>query len=165
MNDELQKALLAKAGVLLARRAYSRGELRIKLAKLAGNPEVESALDRLEQLNLLNDADYAYNFALYWIRREGYAPAKVQDSLQRRHVHQATIECALQRVCNELRDESVLIEYIRRHCGKQGLPANPKDIQKLILHLNRRGFDKEAIVSALNQMIPTAAMRHFETGE
>jgi regulatory protein len=165
MNDELRKSLFKKAGALLARRAFSRGELRIRLSKMADNLEIESMLDRLEQLNLLNDADYAYNFALYRIRQEGWGPAKVQESLLRRHVQQAVIECALERVHSELGEESVLIEYINGHCGKKGLPANPKDIRKLIMHLSRRGYDQEAIVRALKRLLPTAAMRRFETGE
>jgi regulatory protein len=165
MNDELQKALLKKAGALLARRAYSRGELRTKLAKLAEYPQVESALDRLEQLRLLNDADYAYNFAFQRIRSEGWGPARVRNSLFQRHVPQAAIESALERIRSEFGDTSALIEYIARHCRKKGPPANPKDFQKLIIHLIRRGFGKEDITSALSHVMPDALRRRFDTGE
>jgi len=165
MDDELYIALLKKAGALLARRAYSRGELRDKIARIAGNPQVESVLDRLEQLNLLNDADYAYNFALYRIKQEGWGPAKVHDSLLRRHVVPAIIEQALERIRHELGDESALVEYMRKHCGKQGPPADPKNIRRLILHLRRRGYDENIIFSALKRIVPAAVMRHFETGE
>jgi regulatory protein len=165
MDAELQKALLKKAGALLARRAYSRGELRIRLARIAEDSQIESVLNRLEQLNLLNDADYAYNFALCRIQREGWGPAKVRESLIRRHLPQATIESALERVLAEMEDDSVLIEYIKRHYGKQALPTAPKDIQKLVLHLLRRGFGEDAIFNALKRLIPAAALRHFETGE
>ncbi len=165
MSDDPHNMLLKKAAALLARRAYSRGELREKLASAAGELQVESALDRLEQLNLLNDADYAYNFALYRVRQEGWGPAKVHDSLLRRHVAESTIELALERVRNEMSDESALIEYVQKHCGKRGMPANPKDINKLIFHLRRRGFDENAILNALKRMIPSAVLRHFETGD
>jgi len=157
--------LLKKAGALLSRRAYSRGELRDQLAKMAGEPQVESALDRLEQLRLLNDADYAYNFAFYRIKQQGWGPAKVYDSLLRRRVAQPTIEQALKRVRSELDDESVLMEYMRKRYGKQGPPATPKEIGKLVLHLHRRGFDESIILNVLKRMIPAEVLRRFETGE
>ena len=165
MDPELHKMLLKKAGTLLARRAYSRGELSIKLAKLAGELQVESALDRLEQLKLLNDADYAYNFALYRVRQQGWGPSKVRDSLLHRQVAASTIELALERVRKELGDESVLMHYVQRRCGKQGLPTNPKDIKGLVLHLRRRGFDEDSIFSILKRMIPAAVLQRFESGE
>jgi regulatory protein len=165
MDVALQQMLLKKAGTLLARRAYGRGELRDKLCKLAEAVEVEVVLDRLEQLNLLNDADYAYNFAFYRIAQDGWGPAKVHDSLLRRRVEPRTIERALERVQSELGDESALADYIRKHCGKKGLPADPKDVRRLILHLRRRGFEEKNIFSALRQMIPAALIERFETGE
>jgi regulatory protein len=165
MDVELQKALMKKAGLMLSRRSYSRGELRMKLAKMTGDSEIESVLNRLEQLNLLNDADYAYNFSVYRIRREGWSPAKVRDSLFRRHLSQAIIESALERVRNELGDEFALIECIKKRWGKQAPPTSPKDIQKLILYLRRRGFDEDAIFCALKRMLPAAAIQRFETGE
>jgi SOS response regulatory protein OraA/RecX len=165
MNDEIQKALLKKAGSLLARRAHSRGELQLKLAKMAEDSDVECALNRLEQLNLLNDADYAYNFAFYRIRQEGWSFAKVRDALFRHHLSQAIIESALERARNELGDEFALIECIKKRYGKQPPPASPKDIQKFILFLRRRGFDDDAIFRGLRRMLPAAAIQGFETGE
>jgi regulatory protein len=165
MDSELQKAILKKASALLARRAYSRGELRIKLAKMAEDIEIEHALNRLDQLNLLNDDDYAYNFALYRVQREGWGPAKVRHSLLGRHLSRAAIESALQRVQNDLGEETVLLEHIQKYCRKRRPPVDRKDMQKLILHLRRRGFDSNAISRALKRMVPADAIPCFETGE
>ena len=165
MDDESQKALMKKACLFLGRRAYSRGELRIKLSGLAGESQVESALDRLEQLKLLNDADYAYNFALSRIRGKGWGPAKVRESLIRRHLSQASIDRAMQQIQKEPEDESALARYIEKYCGKKGAPTQPENLHKLILHLCRRGYDRESIVQALKRIVPAAAMQHFETGE
>ena len=166
MNTETHKILLKKAGALLARRAYSRIDLRSKLAGLAGDPEIESVLKHLEQLNLLNDADYAYNFALHRIRQQGWSPIRVQHALLRHHVEMPIVECALERVRNEVGDESIIIlEYVLKHCGKKGLPTDRKGIRKLILHLHQRGFDEEHILGALRQIIPAAALQPFETGD
>jgi regulatory protein len=165
MDEGPQKALMKQAGSLLARRAYSRGELQMKLAKMAGDSDIESTLNRLERLNLLNDADYAYNFAVDRIRRQGWGPAKVRDSLLRRHISQAIIESALERVRNEPGNELALTECIKKRYGKQALPTCPKDVQKLISYLRRRGFDDDAILHALKSALSAAAIQRFETGE
>jgi len=165
MDAALQKILLKKAGALLARRGYSRGEMRNKLTRIAGASQVESVLDRLEQLNLLNDADYAYNFALCRIKQEGWGPGKVHDFLLRRHVAQATIESALERIRKELKEESILVEYIKKRCEKQGPPMDLKGIRKLVLHLRQRGFAEGDIFSALKGMVPAAVLHRFETGD
>ncbi len=55
-DPDVQKKLLNKAGAILGRRPHSRGELRLKLLRYGAETEVEAALDRLQELNLLNDA-------------------------------------------------------------------------------------------------------------
>ena len=165
MDAEFHKLLMKKAGTLLARRPYSRGELRDKLAQIAGALSVEPVLDRLEQLNLLNDAEYAYNFAFCRMRQYGWGAARVQNALLRRQVREAVIENALDRVRNESGGESNLDSYLRRYCGKRNLPSDIKALRKLILHLRRRGFDEDAILTALRPIIPAGLWRRFETGE
>ena len=165
MEADLQKTLLMKAGTLLARRAYTRGEMKSKLSPLASQKEVDSALDRLEQLNLLNDAEYAYNFALCRIKEEGWGPIKVHHSLLRRHVAPLLVESAIDRVRQEISDSAALSEHLRRLCRKSGLPADLKGIRNLVLQLHRRGFHEDTIYSTLRRMIPADAWQAFETGE
>jgi SOS response regulatory protein OraA/RecX len=165
MDASVQRMLFKKAGSLLARRSYSRGELRNMLAKCADQDQVEIALNRLESLNLLNDAEYAYNFALGRMGRQGWGPAKVLDSLLKRHVEQNTIESAMARIQNEGGEESSLDLCIKRYCTKRGRPSDPKDFKKLVSHLRRRGFDEDDIFHALKKAIPDAASQRFETGE
>ena len=170
MDSDIQKMILKKAGSLLARRAYSRAELQIKLMRsklpnLARGKQLDAALDRLEQLNLLNDADYAYNFAFCRIKRQGWGPAKVYNSLLRRHVAPATIDSAIERVRSEVDEVSALTDYLERHCSKKGPPHEPKDIRRLVGHLRLRGFTEDAIFRGLRRIIPPVALERFETGE
>ena len=164
MENEHYKLLMKKAGAFLARRAYTRGELRDRLAKISGDTPVENVLDRLEQLNLLNDADYGYNFALCRIRR-GWSAAKVKQSLIKRQIDLHQVEGALERVRNEVDDHSTVTTYLRTYCKKKGVPADLKGLRKLATHLRQRGFDEDIIADALRQMIPEALMQRFETGE
>ena len=170
MDSDIQRLILKKAGALLARRAYSRGELRTKLLRskipnVADPHELNVALDRLEQLNLLNDDDYAYNFALYRMKREAWGPAKVYNSLLRRQVAPATIESAMERVRSQVDEESILAEYLERYCHRKGSSCEPQDIRKLTTHLRLRGFREDTIFKGLRRIMPPSAMRRFETGE
>jgi regulatory protein len=165
MDTITNKQLMQKAGALLARRSYSRGELKDRLAKIAGVSGLEPVLDRLEQLNLLNDADYAYNFALCRIGRDGWSPARVERSLLRRQLSRATAEGAIARVQSELGHEAALAGYVREYCGRRGFPADLKSLRRLILHLRRRGFEEELIVNVVQPMIPASLWQRFETGE
>jgi len=116
-------------------------------------------------VNLLNDAEYAYNFALRRIRQQGWSPAKALDSLLKRQVEENIIEAALARIQNEGGEESSLDAAIRRFCRKRGRPSDPKDVRKLVSHLRRNGFDDDDIFRALKQAIPDLSFQRFETGE
>ncbi len=163
MDDELRSTLMKKAGAILARRACSRGELRDRLAKIAGDIPVEEVLDHLEQVNLLNDREYAYNFALQRTRQEGWGPAKVLDSLLRRHVEPEIAESALTRVRDEVDQASILEDYARKYFGKSVPDA--KRVRKLIANLHQRGFAEDSILDALKRVIPSALTQRYETGE
>jgi SOS response regulatory protein OraA/RecX len=166
MNTDNSKILLKKAGFLLAHRPYGREELKGKLAGLAEEAQIEAVLNHLQKVNLLNDADYAYNFALHRIRQQGWSPAKVQHALARRQVEKPAIEMALDRVQGEAGGQSAIIaEYIHTRCSKSGLPTTRESVRKLFSHLRQRGFDEDQILDALRGLIPAAALQPFETGE
>jgi len=165
MDREIDRTLLKKAGALLARRAYSRLELQKKLTAIGEEQQVESVLNHLEQLKLLNDAEYAYNFAFRRIRQQGWSPEKVRSALLQHHVEQTSIESALQQVRNESDDASILLEYVKRHCGKKGPPTDLKGVQRLIGQLRHRGFEEETILGALGEILPQEFMRRLESGD
>jgi SOS response regulatory protein OraA/RecX len=165
IEGESAKKLLQKAGRLLARRAYSRGELEAKLRSQAEEKEIQAVLGRLEELNLLNDEQYAYNFAHCRMRQEGWGPLKVLHALLRREVASHLAESAIERVRQETGDGPLLQEYLEGYCTKHGLPQDRKAIQKLVSRLRRRGFQEEIIYGILRQKIPAAVWRRFDTGD
>ena len=153
-DPEIRKNILRKAGSLLARRAYSRGELRAQLAGTAAGSELESALDRLEQLRLLNDPEYAYNFALSRMKRQLWGPARVREALLGRQIPEEVAETAIRRASLECDEPSVLRAYLEKYLGGKGMPSGPREARKLAMHLRRRGFGEDNIVSALKQVLP-----------
>lgn len=165
MCNKHGQPLLKRAAELLAKRAYSRGELRKRLAPIGQDPLVEKTLDRLEQENLLNDPEYAYNLALHQIRQVGWGPDKVKEDLLRREVDPDVVKQAIEQALNEADIETFLVGYIEKRCKKQGAQTDPKEIRKLVSHLLRRGFDENQIFSALRRIIPPDVFRYFETGD
>lgn len=163
MHADPRKTLLEKAGAILARRSLSRAELRNRLSAGADASLVEAVLDRLEQLRLLNDADYAYNFALHRVGRQG--SAKVRDALLRRGIAPEVADAAIARACGETDPRSALIEYARKYLGKSGAAPDEKGARRLLAHLRRRGFENGAVEDALKEVLPPAVMRRLETGE
>ncbi|MEJ2244732.1 MAG: regulatory protein RecX [Acidobacteriota bacterium] len=165
MDDSTQNRLLKKGFSLLSRRAYSRGELRTKLLKIADEKMVEAVIKRLEQLMLLNDDDYAYNFSLSRVGREGWGPEKIKDALIRRQVPASAISIALDRIRAEVGNDYGLAVYLNKYCGKKGLPEDSKSIRNLITHLRRRGYPSDHIYGALKHILPKAVKGHNETGD
>ena len=147
------------AAVLLAHRAHSRGEMRRKLAahKAAETKEIEAVLDRLERLNLINDAEYAYNFAFYRINESGWGEEKARKALQDKDVASGVANQAIVRVLEETardRKDDALMEYINGYCRKHGTPSTLKSAQKLARNLAGRGFDEERIIGAVARIFP-----------
>jgi len=154
MQGSLQNRLRKKAFALLSRRAYSRGEIRRKLLEIADVQTVEIVVERLEKLKLLNDMDYAYNFALSRIGREGWGPEKLKNALIRRLVPASDISTALNRIRDEIGEDFGLADYLNKYCGKKGLPEDIKSRRNLIMHLKRRGYHPDSIQKALKHMLP-----------
>lgn len=165
IDPDVQKKLLNKAGALLGRRPHARGELRLKLLRHGAEEQVEAALDRLQELNLLNDAEYAYNFAFHRAKLEGWGPLKIRQALLRRQVAPGLAETALERVRRAFGDETTLQEYVQRHCRRTGLPADRRGVQKLVAHLRRRGFFEDHIWAVLRQLIPAAVWQRHDSGD
>jgi SOS response regulatory protein OraA/RecX len=164
-EDTPARILFRKAGTLLARRAYSRGELRDKISSGPGSPEeIEETLRRLEDLHLLNDSDYAYNFASNRITQRGWGPVKVYHALVRRQVSPQLAESALERVRGEAGERVWLEGYLEKYWRTRHLPRNRKDVGKLVAHLRRRGFHENAILEVLRHSVPIEVWRSFDAG-
>ncbi len=161
--DNPEHALLQKAGNLLARRAHSRGELRRKLAKSADPADLEKALDHLEELGLLNDAEYAYNFASSRIREKSWGPVRVYQALLRRKVAAHIAACTVERIRGETNDRELLETYLERYWRTRDRPRNRAELKRFIGHLSRRGYGDELIIDVLRRAVPDEAWRSFDS--
>jgi SOS response regulatory protein OraA/RecX len=154
---------MRKAANLLARRAWSCGELRDRLLKGSSPADVDAVIRRLQELHLLNDPEVAYNFASDRIRQRGWGPVKVYHSLVGRQVSPHIAEAAVERVRIEAGDRPLLENYLEKHWRTRPLPRGHADVGRLVAHLRRRGFEESIIFEVLRRKVPGAVLRSLET--
>ena len=170
---EVRAKLMERAVGLLALRPMSRKELLDKLCvpprpkkgkypydKLddTSDPEVlqsrretlreqaEGVADRLTELGLLNDGEYARTVARHYAAK-GYGPRKLRDELYRRGVPREYWEDAL----TEVETDEDQIDALARQ-KLRGEEPTRENLKKVSDYLARRGYGWEDISSALERI-------------
>ncbi len=138
----------------LARRAHARFDLRRRLLQKQHPPAaVDGALDRLGAVGLLNDAQFARDFAAAKARR-GRGPARLVRDLQSQGVDRRIAEDAVRTsLAAEGVDPEQAVRALAEKRARQlaGLPA-PVRKRRLVAFLVRRGFggaEVRAVVEGL----------------
>ena len=138
----------------LARRAHARFDLRRRLLQKQHPPAaVDGALDRLGAAGLLNDAQFARDFAAAKARRRG--PARLVRDLQSQGVDRRVAEEAVRdSLAAEGVDASDAVRVLAEKRVRQlaGLPPAVKK-RRLVAFLARRGFagaEVREVVESLN---------------
>ena len=163
--------LMKRAAALIARRTYSRGELRRKLTfaqKMEDAGEIEAVLNRFEHLNLINDAKYAYDFVSCRLNGSGWGEKKIRMALLAKDIAGSIADQAICRVREDLAqggENDGLVEYIEDYYRKHGTPSTLKDARKLARHLAGRGFGEERILDVLQRVVSPEIFRHLRTGD
>ena len=150
---------------LLAARGRSIRELRRRLL-MAKEPEhhVSAALEKLESMGLLDDAEYARQLARSQMVGRGYAPRRLQQELARRGVARDVADRAIELVLTEDAapgsfgaesgvDLTETIEKLARKKlrGLSSLDPDTRD-RRLYAFLARRGYDSDDIRAVLAKL-------------
>ena len=168
-----QSRLMERAVGLLAQRPMSRRELLDKLCapprprrgkypydKLDDGPDLsllqaqkealreraEGVADRLAELGLLNDQEYARTVVRHYAAK-GYGPRKIRDELYRRGVPREFWEDALE----EREPDSSQIEKLARQ-KLRGAEPTRENLKKVSDYLARRGYGLDEISGALERL-------------
>ncbi len=136
---------------MLARREYSRHELRQKLTqKYRAEVSAEliiTVLDDLEAANLVSDQRFAEMLVRSRIAK-GYGPGYIQQELASKGVNDTLIESELQELdINWLQQACDLVA--RRHADHG---ASQQAWQKAARFLQRRGYPSEVVRRALGNV-------------
>ncbi|WP_051304699.1 recombination regulator RecX [Chitinilyticum litopenaei] len=140
MNDDLLQTLRNKALALLARREYSRAELRQKLLRAAGDEGgelVEQVLADFTDRNWLSDERFAEQWAAQ--RSARYGQNRLRQELRMKGVAGAVLENAL---AEHAQDETAAARRLwQKKFGTP--PADQKERAKQLRFLLGRGFSSE----------------------
>ena len=100
-NNNNNQEALCKASVLrmIGRRSHSRSELKRKLKERGYEEDcIERVLDRMEEVGLQDDSEYALIFARSKWRQSTWSPRKIEIELRRKGVEEDDIQRALDSV-------------------------------------------------------------------
>lgn len=144
LDEETLKRLKEAAGVsntraaaadLIGKRAMSRRDLERKLQeKGASETEARYAVEWLEAIGALNDAEYAAALVRHYSRL-GYGPARVREKLYEKGVPRELWEDALE----ELPEDGGQVDAFLRS-KLRGRTPDEKEKRRLTNALLRRGF-------------------------
>lgn len=136
---------LAAALRLLARREYSRRELRQKLSLKFSPEAAEAALQHCLEHNYQSDSRYA-DMLLRHLLSCGYGPGRYYYDASAKGVAEAVAsECAAQADWEE-----AAVHYLQKRWRAPQRP-DPDSARKLLAALSRRGFSPSLCSSALER--------------
>lgn len=149
------EGLWAYALKVLGGRAHSTGELKEKLRRRAGRlTDVEDILARLKDHGYLNDQRFAENFAAARLANDKFGRTRVIQDLRQRRVAPALAERAARQVYQDVNEESLIEEWIRRKyrlASREHLFEEDKDLAGAYRRLLRAGFRTGDIVRVLKR--------------
>ncbi|MDR3314159.1 MAG: recombination regulator RecX [Oscillospiraceae bacterium] len=147
-----EQSLLERAGYILAMREHGRLELRRKLLhprKKDVTPPpvdlVDTVLDRLEELGLLDDGRYARQ-AAEQLTRKGLSATGVRRELLARGVEQEAVEAALP----PAEEDATRLEALLRQPTYARKLASERGRRSVFQALLRRGYRHGEILRAMD---------------
>ncbi|MBI4873857.1 MAG: RecX family transcriptional regulator [Acidobacteria bacterium] len=162
--------MLAYALRLLARRAWSAGELRQKLERRAARPEdVRAVFERLKEYGYVDDRRFAEAFTVARLESNGFGRQRVLRDLDRRRVAPGLARETVERVVAGV-DETALIEdYLRRKFRNVALEehlAEPRRLAAAYRRLRGAGFSPGNVIRVLKRFAAQAdALESLEEAE
>jgi regulatory protein len=151
-DGDVQEAL-ARAGRFLTLRQRTESEIVQRLVGAGFPPAVVAeAVERLKELRLVDDAEFARTWIEERMRRKGSGPAVLRAELLEKGVAPDVAEGAL---AEALPDEVARATEIAAGLMSKiaGLPL-PKQVSRLSSALARKGYSEEAAHEALSAVLP-----------
>lgn len=143
--------LSAKAAAMdtLSRAAQSSGILLQKLTRYYDPEAAEAAVERMTELGLVDDADYARRLAADGVNLRGYSMARVRQVLRQKKLPPEVIEAALESFEDRDESEPIITLLLKKYREKL---FDRDDLRKVVAALQRKGFSYNDIKTALNRI-------------
>lgn len=130
-----------KALYLLEYRSHSRKELEDKISRTTSREAAEAAVDKMEELGLINDEAYARQLAEYLLEKKGYGTRRARQELLQKGIDRELIEELLEELAPD--PEEKLREIVARKYQNQ--LGDEKGYRRTAAALQRLGYGWEDI--------------------
>lgn len=133
---------------MLSARSYTAKNLARRLAEKTDAQAAQSAVERMQELGLINDEDYAFRYARELFELRGYAPRRIRHELQKRGISSELCSLSIEQLdCSDL-----LQRAVRLLTARFGVLRCEADIRRASSLLERYGYTFSDIRSALREI-------------
>lgn len=153
-RDDAARSALDRARTLLSRRPLTRSEVRSWLLRERYGPdEADEALDRLQEVGLIDDARLAAHFLLTRADRLRRGPSRLLSELEARGVDPGVARAAWERAVRDgdLDPAAQIEREVARRIAAAGGRLDRRGYARVYNALLRAGFEPGAVESALSR--------------
>lgn len=145
---------MQRAVTLLAAKPRSIGELRQRLLEKNWTNEeiVESVLQKLEEYKLLNDQQFAHDYAASKLRQKPVGKRKLKQTLSQKQLDKETVESALEQVFEEIPESELVAQAIEKRIRVKGIPQDRDETKKFFDYLLRQGFSYDLVRDKMREI-------------
>ncbi len=133
----------------LTYRPHTEKELKDKLSKKGfATNDISNAVKRLKDLGYINDEDVAMRWVQSKVKQKCWGISKITAYLINKGVSRDIINRVVKTVLNEIPEENIAKEALRKKFGDNPLSVSAK---KIAFFLNSRGFTPEIIYKIIGE--------------
>ena len=144
-----QRRANEKALYLLEHRSHSKKELVDKIRRTASREAAEAAADRMEELGLVDDEDYARRYATELLHRKGYAASRTVYELVQKGIDKEFAEELVEELAPDPQEKiRQVIERKYPGCG-----TDEKITRRAMAALQRLGYRYDDIRRAMRDYV------------
>lgn len=142
---------LKRAFKFLSYRPRSEAEVHAKLTRL-GFPQksVETALEKLRSLNLLDDETFARGWARGRAEGRGYGPLRIERELRQKGIEKSLVSQVVRETFGQQEGKERARALLEKRFRGQDL-GDRKIFNRAIAFLQRRGYRNAVIAEVLGQ--------------
>jgi regulatory protein len=145
-----RRAFLSGAN-LLSRRLHSKKELYLKLLQKYPKEAAQAACDKLEELLMLDDTDFAERYAKELSERKKYAPKRIEQELRLKGIDAETAKNAVSALDKDDFNRIILLLKTKYSSNLD----TEKGIKRTVNALMRMGYSYADIKKALGEVTET----------
>ena len=155
VEDLEYKQTLLRAMDLLAVRMHSVYQLRTKLARKFSREIIEKVLLRLEEINLLDDLEFACEYVRQRVARSPRSPALLVKELRDRGVHGEQARRAVEKTLTEtgLSELNLAIQAASKRIAAFSGEDKDREREKIFRFLSSRGFQASVARPAIEEIL------------